>query len=103
MIKNPMLTTKLDQNMYSILNGRYYSYKGINTSIICSPELAKGIYEGIKRKNPNITDEQAILYLKQALHKIRTRRVSEEVQKKRIKRLGLSPKFMKWQKNDVIN
>ncbi len=88
--------------MSNILHGKYYSYQGIRTDIVCSQELAQGIYRGLLRAHPNMQDEQVVLYLEEALFHIREKKVTEGVQKKRIKRLGLAQNFDEWQASDVI-
>lgn len=72
--------------------------KGIKTNIVCDHDLAKGIYEGIIRNYPNISDEEIVKYFMAALHKIRTRKASPTVVEKRIERLSLKPNFENWRK-----
>lgn len=75
---------------------------GIKTDIVCSKNLITGIYEGLLRAHPGITDDEIVKYLKCALNNIRGKEVTDNVKNKRILRLGLYPNFKKWDKKDVI-
>lgn len=75
---------------------------GTKTDIICSGYLARGIYNGLIKVHPDISDEDAVKYLNCALSNIRNNKVTDNVKKKRIKRLGLYPDFEKWNKEDII-
>lgn len=84
-VANSFLTTDINRCMSHILNGHYYSYRGINTDIYCSPEIAKEAYEEIIKEHPNITDEEVVFYLKPAVQKLTARKTSDVHQRKRIK------------------
>lgn len=93
--------TSLEFIMRSILREHYY-LPGKKTDILCEANLAKGVYAKIKEAHPDISDEQAIVYLKHALSSIRTHEKTEVVRHKRIKRLGLNPNFHQWYSKDII-
>lgn len=61
----------LDYVMYSVLEQTHFLLEKTKTDIVCSLDLAKGIYQGIKHAHPDLSDEKAALYLKQALYNIR--------------------------------
>lgn len=69
---------------------------------VCDKDLGIAIYNGILKAHPDIKQELALKYLKAALNNIRTKQKTEEVKKKRIKRLGLHPYFDKWSLKSVI-
>lgn len=98
-----------DKNIDSIIENFGYEFYEENESLspdeqvcFCDKDLGIGIYKGIIRQFPDIDDEKALKYLKAALNNIRTKQKTEEVQKKRIKRLGLHPEFNRWQMKDII-
>jgi len=70
---------------------------------ICDKSLAIAIYNKIKNSHPSISDELILKYMNAALYNIRTKEKTEEVKKKRIKRLGLHPEFNNWSINSVIH
>lgn len=70
--------------------------RGIHTKVGCDLELAKAIYAKIKENYPDIDDETAKKYFKNALNDIGNIEVSEERKVSRAKRLSLNPNFKRW-------
>jgi hypothetical protein len=69
----------------------------------CHIDLAMAIYNGIKKAYPDISDEKAAVYFKASLNSIRTKEVTENVEKSRIKRLELQPSFKCWKVSSIIS
>jgi len=88
-----------DSTMASVL--RTTGKIGIDSGVECSYPLAKSIYDRIVLENPGIIDDQAILYLRQALYNIRRHLDSETVNYNRARRLSLAPDFINWNKSDI--
>ena len=74
--------SKIQSSMYEIY--RQTAKNGTIIETICSPILAQKIYEGIKKQNPNISDEDLIKYFNAALHNI-----EKNNHEKHFKHLGL--------------
>jgi len=66
-------------------------------------ELLVAIYNRIKVRHPNISNEEMLQYISAALHNMETKPITLERHKKRILRLNLTPEFNNWDKKSVIH
>lgn len=66
-------------------------------------ELLVAIYNRIKEKHPDTTDDNMYKYIRASLYNMETKTVALERYKKRVLRLNLDPEFCDWNKNSVIH
>lgn len=62
-------------------------------------ELDYGIYQGILKAHPNISDKLLLQYLNAAIYNIGNKKSSNRLKQSRIKRLALSFDFDDWNRN----
>ena len=68
-----------------------------------SEELLLAIYNRIKIKHPDISNNTMYKYICAALYNMETKTVTLERYKKRVLRLNLNPEFCDWNKTSVIH
>jgi hypothetical protein len=87
---SPLYHNELVESMYDIYNET--CNKGIRINdCTCSPELAKGISDGIFNSFPNISDELLAVYFKNSLNHIKNDTPADSLTRSRIKRMHLIP------------
>lgn len=92
----------LDQNGGTCLKcgyvrGNDYPWNGQCLNISCDLELANRIYFKIKEKYPDLEDMWIVDYLIVALYMINKNKVTDNVRRSRVRRLGLHDSFDNWE------
>jgi hypothetical protein len=87
---SPLDNNELMKSMYYIYNETCNKGTRIN-DCTCSPELARGISNGIFNLFPDISDSMLVIYFKNALNHIKNEAPTDNLTKSRIKRMHLIP------------
>ncbi|MBE6154102.1 MAG: hypothetical protein E7163_00800 [Firmicutes bacterium] len=95
-VKCGIIVNRFDVTLDNVLSKIGETKKDRYTGFICDKDLAMTVYRGIMRNNPTITDREAEKYLSACLYILSTRKLCDERNLSRIRRLGLPENFNNW-------